>query len=196
MIPDPDLASRIGLVVLDVDGVLTDGGIYWADNPDGRPYGMRRFHVRDGIGIYMLRQAGLEVALVSGKDSRAVRARARELGIDEVHQVPPWDKVATVDGVLDRFGLDWGRAACLADDLADLAVLEKVALPAAVLDAADEVRKVARWRGTVPGGQGAVREFAEALLRARGDWDDLVARYVERCRGAGTVAGERDTEPR
>lgn len=189
---DPQLAGRIGLVVFDVDGVMTDGGIYWADNPGGEPYGLRRFHVHDGIGIYMLRRAGVEVAMVSGKDSEAARARARELGVEEVHQVAPWDKVPTVGRMLERFGLGWDRAACLADDLADLGVLEKVALPAAVFDAAAEVLRLARWRGTVPGGQGAVREFAEALLRARGEWDGLVRDYLERCRGTaadGTSGG-------
>lgn len=183
------LAARIRLVVFDVDGVLTDGGLYFVDNPEGAPYGLRRFHVQDGIGTYMLRDAGIEMALVSGKDSAAVRARASELGIEEVHQVPPWDKVVTVAGILERTGIGWEETACLADDLADMALLERVALPAAVPNAVAEVRRAARWEGTVPGGRGAVREFAESLLRARGEWSRRVEAYVERCReGTGAAA--------
>lgn len=185
------LARRVRLVVLDADGVLTDGGIYVADGPpDGGPYGLRRFHVRDGLAIHMLGRAGLGCAVVSGRGSAAVRARAAELGIKETHQVSSYEKVATVQGILDRAGLAWEAAACLADDLADLALLERVALPAAVADAAPEVRDRAVWRGRVAGGQGAVREFLEALLRARGEWEDLVAGYVADCGGATGRRGE------
>ncbi len=172
------LARELRLVVLDADGVLTDGGIYVADGPDGRPYGLRRFHVRDGMGVHFLRKAGLEVAVVSGKQSAAVRARAEELGIEDVHQVGPFDKVRTVAGLVERLGCGWGQVACLADDLADLPLLERVGLPAAVSDAAPEVRSRAVWRSTVRGGHGAVREFAEALLRARGEWSRLVEAYL------------------
>lgn len=175
-----DLARGIRLVVLDVDGVLTDGGIYVADSETGGVVGLRRFHVHDGIGVYMLHRAGIDVALVSAKQSAAVRERARQLRIDEVHQVP-WDgKVGAVEGMLGERGLEWSQAACLADDLADLAVLERVGLPAAVANAVPEVKEIAAWEGRVPGGSGAVREFSEALLRARGEWDDLVTRYVRR----------------
>lgn len=179
-----ELARRVGLVVLDADGVLTDGGIYVADGPEGSVYGLRRFHVVDGIGIVMLRSAGIRVAVVSGRDSPAVRARAEELGIDEVHQVAPYEKVRAVGGILERTGLGWDAAACLADDLADLALMERVALPAAVANAVPEVRSRAVWRGAVAGGDGAVREFAEALLRARGVWSSMVEDYLERCHRA------------
>lgn len=182
-------ARRVRLIVLDADGVLTDGGIYVADGPDGRPYGLRRFHVRDGMGVHFLREAGLAVAVVSGKDSPAVRARAADLSIEEVHQVGPFDKVQRIEALLDRHGCGWVEAACLADDLADLAVLERVGLPAAVADAAPEVRRRAVWRSTAPGGRGAVREFAEALLRARGEWSRLVDAYVARGRGRPEGSG-------
>lgn len=172
------LARQVRLVVLDADGVLTDGGIYVVDGPQGRPYGLRRFHVRDGMGIHFLQKADLEVAVVSGKQSPAVRARAEELGIQEVHQVGPFEKVRTVSGLLDRLGCGWDAVACLADDLADLPLLERVGLPAAVCDAVPEVRSRAVWQSTMAGGHGAVREFAEALLRARGEWSRLVEAYV------------------
>lgn len=178
---DPELARRIRVVVLDADGVLTDGGIYVADG-EREPFGLRRFHVRDGVGIHMLRRAGVHVAIVSGKLSRAVRARAADLGLEEVHQVDPYEKLPTVEALLERAGASWDEAAYLADDLADLAVLGEVALPAAVPGAAREVRAAAAWTSTAAGGEGAVREFAEALLDARGEWAPLVEAYVEEAR--------------
>lgn len=175
---EPGAARGIGLVVFDVDGVLTDAGIYWTDPVDGQARGVRRFDVRDGLGIYMLSRADIPVALVSGKDSPAVRARGHELGIDEVHQVPPARKVEVVRELLEARGVGWEEAACLGDDLPDLALLRRVGFPAAVADATREVADVARWQATARGGHGAAREFAESLLRARGEWSELVEEYV------------------
>jgi 3-deoxy-D-manno-octulosonate 8-phosphate phosphatase (KDO 8-P phosphatase) len=164
-------ARAIRLVVLDADGVLTDGGLYVeASGPDLRD--LSRFHAHDGLGVHMLREAGLTVAIVSGRPSEALRRRAAELEIDEMHQVSPFGKIAAVEGILSRNGWSWSAVAHLGDDLADLALMERVGLPVAVANA-----------GTVAGGSGAVREFAEALLRARGQWDELVEAYVERGRG-------------
>ena len=175
-----ELASRIRVVVLDADGVLTNGGIYVADG-DRSPFEARKFHVRDGVGLQMLQRAGLGVAIVSGKLSAAVRMRADDLGIEEVHQVDPYDKLPVVEGVLERAGAGWTEAAFLGDDLADLPVLRTVGLPAAVPNAAREVIEASRWVGRVAGGEGAVREFAEALLTARGQWSALVEEYVDEC---------------
>lgn len=177
---DSELAARIRVVILDADGVLTDGGIYVADG-ERTPYGLRRFHVHDGVGVLMLRKAGIEVAVVSGKLSRAVRARAADLGIDKVHQVDPGDKLPTVERVLASTGADWDATAYLADDIADLPVLRQVGLPAAVPNAAPEVRAAAAWIGRTPGGSGAVREFAEALLRTREEWTRQVEAYADEC---------------
>lgn len=176
---DPSVAGAVRLVVLDADGVLTDGGIYVADGVEGRSYQLRRFHVRDGLAVHMLSEAGIETAVVSGRDSPAVRERARELRIAEVHQVGPDRKVRVVEGLLEERGLGWEAVACLADDLADAALLERVGLPAAVADAVPEVKERAAWIGERSGGRAAVREFVEALLRARGEWDDLVEAYVD-----------------
>lgn len=175
-------ARRVRLIVLDSDGVMTDGGIYTAVDEDGRALSLRRFNVHDGVGIFMLRRAGLAVAIVSGKRSRALAARAEELGVAEAHQVDAHHKLPTVQGILDRGGFEWSETACLADDLADLPLLERVGLPAAVANAVPEVRERATWIGQSDGGHGAVREFAEALLRARDEWDELVERYLEECR--------------
>lgn len=180
---DPETARRVEMVVLDVDGVLTDGGIYWTDPVGGEARGIRRFDVRDGVGLHMLRREGVPLAMVSGKESPAVRARGRELGITEVHQVHPARKVEVVGGLLEERGLDWEQAACLGDDLPDLALLRAVGFPAAVADAVPEVRAVARWQSAANGGEGAVREFAEALLRARGRWTALVEEYLDDANG-------------
>lgn len=182
---DGETARRIRLLVLDADGVLTDGGIYVADGIDGEPFQLRRFHVRDGMAVHFLREAGVEPVIVSGRDSPALRQRARELGIEEIHQVPPDRKVPVVERMLEERGLSWSEAACLADDLADAAVMERAALPAAVADAVAEVKERAAWVTETPGGAGAVREFTEALLGARGQWDELAGAYIERGRGKG-----------
>jgi 3-deoxy-D-manno-octulosonate 8-phosphate phosphatase (KDO 8-P phosphatase) len=181
-----EVARAIRLVVLDADGVLTDGGIYLGADADGGMRELRRFHALDGLGIRMLEQAGLAVAIISGKSSEAVARRATELDIVEVHQGAPFGKVAAVAGILSRNGWSWSAVAHLGDDLADVALLERVGLPAAVSNAVPEVKARASWCGSVPGGNGAVREFVEALLRARGEWDELVQAYVERSRGTAT----------
>lgn len=181
---DPDIARRIRLITLDVDGVLTDGSIWvqWSDGDEGGE--LRRFHVLDGLAIHLARAVGLEVAFVSGKRSPAVEARARELEIREVHLGYAFGKVSAIDEILSRRGWEWREVAHLADDLADLPALGRAGLPAAVANAVPEVREAASWRGSVAGGQGAVREFVEALLRARDEWDEVVGHYLERAGGS------------
>lgn len=173
-------ARRIRVVLLDADGVMTDGGLYVSADEQRVTEG-RRFHVHDGLGIHMLRRADLVVAVVSGKVSAPVRRRAEALGIMEIHQVSPFGKLAAVGDILRRVGAAWTEAAFLADDLADLPVLREVGLPAAVDNAVPEVKEAADWVGNVCGGAGAVREFSEALLKARGEWNSLVEGYVAEC---------------
>lgn len=185
-----DVAGRIRLVILDSDGVMTDGGIYTSVDAEGRSFGMRRFHVQDGIAVFLLRRAGVRVAIVSGKLSPALDARGRELGIDDVFTVDARDKLATVAGLLVRDGIEWSEVACLGDDLADLPLLERVGLPGAVANAVPEVRAAAAWHGQRAGGDGAVREFAEALLRVDGRWTDLLEAYLSECRDRAAVVEE------
>ncbi|MCL7972728.1 MAG: hypothetical protein M8866_11685 [marine benthic group bacterium] len=181
MIPlEASLAARVRVVLLDVDGVMTDGGLYFSES-GGTAADGRRFHVHDGMAIHMLRRAGIPAAVVSGKLSLPARRRAEELRITEVHQVSPFGKLEAVEGILGRLGAGWDEAAFLADDLADLPVLREVGLPAAVANAVPEVRQAAAWVGAKPGGAGAVREFVEALLSARGEWETLVQQYVAEC---------------
>lgn len=175
-------ALRVQLVVLDVDGVLTDGGVYLGALPDGRVLELKRFDIQDGFGVKLLQWAGVPVAVVSGRVSPATEIRARELEVEELHQDGGAQKVRAIQEILERRGLEWNQVAMLGDDLPDLAALRRVGLPAAVANATEEVRRVACWVGTRRGGYGAVREFCEALLKARGEWDSQVEAYV-RARG-------------
>lgn len=176
---EPEVAEVIRLLILDVDGVLTDGGIYLGATAAGEAVEMKRYDITDGLGIRMLRSAGIEVAIITGRESYSVRLRAEELGITECHQDRSASKLPIATELLERLGLDWSEVAFLADDLADLPVLERVGLPAAVANAVPEVHALARWRSLRSGGAGAVREFAEAILRARGEWTRQVGKYLE-----------------
>ncbi|HEX5725926.1 MAG TPA: HAD family hydrolase [Longimicrobiaceae bacterium] len=178
------LARRIRLVVLDVDGVMTDGGIYLGATDAGERVELKRFDIQDGLGIRMVKEAGLRVAIVTGRESHAVRLRAEELEIEECHQDSGAAKLRIVEEMLERLGVGWEETAFLGDDLPDLPILRRVGLPAVVGNATADARAAARWRGTRPGGAGAVREFAEALLQARGEWAERVEAYV-RDREAG-----------
>ncbi len=181
----PARARQVRLVVLDVDGVLTDAGVYLGALPDGEVLEMKRFDIQDGFGVKLLQWAGIPVAVVSGRVSRATEIRARELEVDELYQDGGAQKVQAIQEILGRRGLDWSQVAMLGDDLPDLAVLRRVGLPAAVANATAEVRDVACWQGSKRGGHGAVREFCEALLKARGDWESQVEAYVSARSGEG-----------
>jgi len=176
---DPRVAGLIRLVVLDVDGVLTDGGVYIGALPGQDAIELKRFDIQDGLGVKMLRWAGIDVAIVSGRVSEATAWRAEDLGIDECHQDPNARKLPVVQKLLDNRGLGWEAAAMVGDDLADLPILERVGLPVAVSNAVPEVHAVSRWTTESAGGRGAVREFARALLMARGEWDGLVREYCD-----------------
>jgi 3-deoxy-D-manno-octulosonate 8-phosphate phosphatase (KDO 8-P phosphatase) len=175
---DEALARRIRLVALDVDGVLTDGGIYVGDVAGAR-LEFKRFDILDGLGIKMMQRAGIVVAIITGRVSESVAIRARELGIDELVQDEHARKLPALRKMLNRLGIAADEAAFVGDDLPDIGVMREVALPATVADCTDEVFKISKLRLTRPGGQGAVREFAEILLRARGEWESLVEWYVK-----------------
>ncbi len=172
------LAPQIRLVALDVDGVLTDGGIYLGATDAGERVEMKRFEITDGLGVHLLQEAGVQVAIITGRESASVRLRAEELRITECHQDRGAAKLPIMEKLVARLDLDWPQVAFLADDLADLPVLRRVGLPAAVANAVPEVRAHALWVARRRGGEGAVREFAEALLRARREWAPSVQRYL------------------
>lgn len=171
-----EAARRVRLIVFDVDGVLTDAGVYMGETEDGRGVELKRFDIQDGVGIKLLRDSGVDVAFVSGRVSAATTKRALELDV-ECHQDPGAQKLPIVRGLMAERGIDWSQVAMLADDLPDLPVFRKVGLPAAVGNAVPEIRREAVWVAQRAGGRGAAREFAEALLGARGEWDDAVEAY-------------------
>ena len=163
-----DVAQRIKLVILDVDGVLTDNGVYIGEGIE-----LKRFDIQDGLGIKMLRFAGLDVAFVSGRISAATAARANELDV-ECHQADGGHKMQAVKALMQKHGVEWRQVAWLGDDLPDLPAMRKAGLPCAVANATSEILETAAFVTENPGGHGAVREFAEALLKARGQWKHLV----------------------
>ncbi|HVE28097.1 MAG TPA: HAD hydrolase family protein [Sporichthya sp.] len=173
---DPALANRIRLLALDVDGVLTDNGIF-VGPVDGQAVELKRFDIQDGLGQLLMRTAGIPVVWVSGRHSEATTVRARELRIEEVLQVGGPEKLDAFGGLLNRRGIAWEDAAFVGDDLADLQVLRRVGLPVAVANAVEEVKAVAKYVTRKPGGHGAVREVVEVLLKARGRWPELLERY-------------------
>ncbi len=178
---DPALARRIRVVGLDVDGVLTDGGVYLgcAQSSAGAvPFELKRYDIQDGLGIQLLRECGLKVVIITGRVSDSVAQRAAELRVDAVVQDPHARKLAALRTLAVQFDCSLEEVAFVGDDLPDLAVLREVGLPVAVGNAVAEVRRVARLQLQARGGGGAVREFAEALLDARGEWIDAVERYV------------------
>jgi 3-deoxy-D-manno-octulosonate 8-phosphate phosphatase (KDO 8-P phosphatase) len=173
----PAAAKRVKFVGLDVDGVLTDGGIYLGDS-DGRRVELKRYDIQDGLGVVLMRRAGIKVGIITGRESESVRLRAAELEVDAVAQDSRARKVAALDAMLAQFGIDRADAAFVGDDLPDLAVLRAVGMPVAVANASKEVREAAGIHLTREGGRGAVREFAEMLLSARGDWTAIMEQYV------------------
>jgi 3-deoxy-D-manno-octulosonate 8-phosphate phosphatase (KDO 8-P phosphatase) len=156
------LARRLALLVLDVDGVLTDGGLWFG--PRGET--LKRFHVRDGHGIKLLRAAGVEVAVVSGRRSQAVTVRARELGVKLLLQGVA-NKSLALDKLLRRLSLSDTQVACIGDDTPDIPLFVRVGLAVAVSDAHPLAIRAAHCRTTLPGGHGAVREVCDWLLAAR-----------------------------
>jgi 3-deoxy-D-manno-octulosonate 8-phosphate phosphatase (KDO 8-P phosphatase) len=174
---DAALAARIRLVCFDVDGVLTDGGIILGDS-GGTRVELKRYDIQDGLGIRMLQQAGMLTAIITGRESASVALRAKELEVDEVVQDNQARKVPALRKLLARRQLDWSEIAFVGDDLPDIGVMRLVGLPVCVANASPEARRVATLTLTREGGAGAVREFCEILLRARGDWDAQVERYV------------------
>jgi 3-deoxy-D-manno-octulosonate 8-phosphate phosphatase (KDO 8-P phosphatase) len=175
---DAAIARRLKLVGFDVDGVLTDNGIFVGLVGD-HPVELKRFHIQDGLGVRMLRAAGLLVVWVSARRSDATDLRARELKVDEV--VQDNKKLPAFTALLERRGVAWEESAFVGDDLPDLPLLARVGLPIAVANAVPEAKAAARVVTSLAGGQGAVREVAELILKARGEWQDLVTQYfVER----------------
>lgn len=166
--------KAIRLLILDVDGVMTDGRIIFDSNGVESKF----FNVKDGHGIKMLQRAGIEVAIISGRQSEVVAIRAAELGIERVFQ-KSINKLAPYQQILAETGLSDREVAFIGDDLIDIPVLRRVGFAAAPADANAEVIQYVHHVTEKSGGWGAVREISDLLLKAQGKWDDLTARYFE-----------------
>lgn len=164
-----EIAQKIKLIAMDVDGVLTNGHITY----DSAGRESKQFYVRDGSALYFARVLGFHLAIITGRESEVVIRRAKELGITELHQniKKKWE---CLHGIMTRLKVEPDETAFLGDDLLDLPLMRQVGLPIAPADAVLEVRAVARFVTPSPGGRGAVREGIELILKAQGHWERVV----------------------
>jgi 3-deoxy-D-manno-octulosonate 8-phosphate phosphatase (KDO 8-P phosphatase) len=170
-------ASRIKLLLLDCDGVLTDGTVALLANGDEQ----KSFHVRDGHGIVLLHRAGLKSGIISGRNSKLVDRRAQELGMGpEFVRQGSLDKIKDFDELLARVQINESEVAFVGDDVTDVPLMQRVEFAVAVADAVAETRSVAHYVTQARGGHGAVREVIEIILKAQGHWHSLMQRYFTR----------------
>jgi 3-deoxy-D-manno-octulosonate 8-phosphate phosphatase (KDO 8-P phosphatase) len=166
-------AQGIRVAFFDVDGVLTDGGLYMSDKGET----LKRFHILDGLGLKLLQRAGITPAVITGRDSVPLRGRLSALGVQHVHYGTE-DKAPAARQTLDELGLDWSQAAAIGDDWPDLPVLRRCAFSGAPANAHPEVKAAARFVTTAAGGAGAAREFCDLLLVASGRYGELLEGYA------------------
>jgi len=165
-------AKKIKLLLLDVDGVLTDGRIIY----DSRGRDMKFFDVHDGLGVYLLKKAGISTILITAKGSRAIRPRAKDMRVEEIFaNISP--KSSVLDKILKKYRVDANEVCFVGDDLVDLCLMKRVGFPIAVFNATDEIKKAASYITVRKGGRGAVREIAELILKAQGKWEEIRGLY-------------------
>jgi 3-deoxy-D-manno-octulosonate 8-phosphate phosphatase (KDO 8-P phosphatase) len=167
-----DRLSKIRILILDVDGVMTDGRIIMDD--EGRQ--MKNFDVRDGHGLKMIQRCGVKVVLLTGRTSEVVKHRARELGIKDIYQGAR-NKKEVFEKILDKHKLPPEAVAFIGDDIVDIPVLNRVGFSASVVDAADIVKKSVDYVTRNQGGRGAVREICDLILQAQGKWPEIATKY-------------------
>ncbi|MGZ8095655.1 MAG: 3-deoxy-manno-octulosonate-8-phosphatase KdsC [Methylosarcina sp.] len=167
-------AKKIKLLILDVDGVLTDGKLFF-DN-QGNEY--KSFHVRDGFGLKLLRMTGVEVAVISGRKSTSVDLRMKNLDIEHVYQGHE-NKQAAFEEIIGKMNVTPDQVAFVGDDLVDLLIMSRVGLAVTVDDANFAVKQRADWCTRMPGGQGAVREVCDLIMQAQGHFEGLVTTYLK-----------------
>lgn len=161
-------AKKIKLLILDVDGVLTDGSIILDNN--GNEF--KKFHVRDGHGVKMLNKAGIKTAIITGRSSKVVERRADELGIADVHQ-GVFEKISVYEELLQKYKHKDENIAFMGDDIIDMELFKRAGLSAVPADADEEAKKWADFISTKGGGRGAVREFTDLILKYSGLWDKV-----------------------
>jgi 3-deoxy-D-manno-octulosonate 8-phosphate phosphatase (KDO 8-P phosphatase) len=165
-------AKKIKLLLLDVDGVLTDGRIIY----DCRGHDMKFFDVHDGMGVYLLKKAGIPTVLITAKGSRTIKPRARDMQVAEIFAgISP--KTSVLEGILGKYKISAEEVCFVGDDLVDLGLLKRVGMPVAVFNACPEIKQSAVYVTLKLGGRGAVREVAELILKSQGLWQGLVKSY-------------------
>jgi 3-deoxy-D-manno-octulosonate 8-phosphate phosphatase (KDO 8-P phosphatase) len=167
-------AKNVRLAAFDVDGILTDGRLYYTDSGEE----IKAFNAQDGHGIKMLKECGVAIAIITSRTSRVVEKRARDLGIELLFQGVA-NKLDTMNDLLKRLGLDMQAASYMGDDVIDLPVLRRCGLAVSVPEAPAIVRQHAHYVTRLQGGCGAVREFTEWVMQAQGTWDARHAEYLE-----------------
>lgn len=165
-------AKRIKLLLLDVDGVLTDGRIIY----DSKGRDLKLFDVHDGLGVYLLKKAGIKTILITAKGSRAIKPRARDMRVEAVFEnISP--KSSVLDKILKKYKVNAEEVCFVGDDLVDLCLMKRVGFAVAVFNACAEIKQNANYITLKEGGRGAVREVAELILKSQGKWQDLVGLY-------------------
>ena len=170
------LASKIKLLLMDVDGVMTDGRLYNVPGPDGGMVETKGFDSQDGIGLQWLSWKGIKTGLISGRVSPATVERAKQTKFSYVYQ-GHIEKIPIFEEILRDAKVDPSEVAYIGDDLTDLVVMRRVGLPIATANARPEVKQHARYVTVQPGGQGAVREVIELILKAQGLWEEILKKY-------------------
>ena len=170
------LASQTRLLLMDVDGVLTDGRLYNVPGPDGRMVETKAFDSQDGISLQWLNWSGIKTGLISGRDSPATVERAKQCKFTYVYQ-GHIEKIPILEEILANAGLDPSAVAYIGDDMTDVVVMRRVGFGIATGNARPEVKSCAHYVTSAYGGRGAVREVAELLLKAQGQWDGLLRKY-------------------
>ena len=163
--------ARVKLFLCDVDGIMTDSGVFI-----GLENEVKRFHIRDGLGLVMLRESGIKVGWVSKRLSSATTLRAKELKIDYLEQ-GPGSKVQAVENLLAKTGFKWEETSFMGDDVVDLGVMKRVGFAATVADAVAEAKAASHYVARANGGNGGVREVVEMILKAQNRWERVVADY-------------------
>jgi len=170
--PLQDRLSAIRLLLLDVDGVLTDGAVYLGDSGE-----LKAFNTQDGLGIKLAQRGGIQVGIITGRSSKAVSRRAEELELDFLYQSVK-DKRLAYDEILKQTGFDDAAVCYMGDDLPDLALILRAGVGVAVSNASRDLQTRADLTTAAPGGKGAVREVIESILKAQGQWDDLLKEFL------------------
>jgi len=178
-----DLAAKIRLLLMDVDGVLTDGKLFGVPDANGNIVETKGFDSQDGIALQWLAWNGIDTGVISGRVSPATEARAKQVKMKYVYQ-GHIEKIPILEEIMRTAGLESSQVAYIGDDFTDIVVMNRVGLSIATANARPEVKSSAKYVTSVPGGQGAVREVVELLLKAQGHWDGLLKKYEVKASGA------------